>query len=350
MSAQENPIAKSVERLAAHRASGRSMPADLKARLQTKYLQTKRDEVLLEDLNEALDKLGVSRADGTRFEGRGIVIKAGSGSGKSFSIYRVLAKHPMFPEFVGNKPGNIAISVRCLGSSTLKLVGIEIAKKLGYPLSETLHENVVWARVRQKLREGGVVLIHIDEVNSLLRKASSPERDRIVDAFKGLLNDEVWPVVLVLSGTERIEEVIKAHDPDREFWRRMRWRTYERLALPRDNKMIASHIGVLCKAVDLAYPDTLASTVVPRLIHAARYQLGHSIEIAIDAIEAAWKKKSPILTIEHFADVTAKTGCASDQNPFTATEWWTIKIADPDGDDTDDASKPRRGGRKRERR
>ncbi len=321
---------RSLAKLAAFRAANDAVPLDLMMRLRGSYLRTQRDDLLRKDIDEALKGLAVTRADGTRNEGLGLALLGASGSGKSSAIRRALSKHPVLEGFGVADRDCPALSVRCKGSYTLKVLGLEIARAAGYPLSISLHENVVWSKLRWKLRERGVVLLHIDEMNSLLRKANVNERARIVDMLKGLQNDEDWPIALILSGTPRVEAYIKESDPDGELWRRLTWRTFAPLQLPRDNAMIASHVSRLCDLAGLSHADGLASTLVPRLIHAARYQLGRSVEIAVAAVKLTLEAGDHVLQDRHFATAFARTGCHSAHDPFSAVDWAATKVFDPD--------------------
>ena len=339
-----------LDALAAYRQQTCPIPGELRKRLTSPYVTTAKYGEFTDALEQEIHNLATDRADGSRPEARGIVVSGGSGSGKSRAIDRALGKHAMFPGYLEKGSGCRAIKARCTGSFTLGRLGADLAEAAGYPIVKERDENKIWDKLRKTLRMRGIVLVYIDEVNSLLSNANTPQRKLIVASVKGLLNDADWPVIVVLSGTPRIVSIFGASDEDKEAARRMEWIEFPPLTLPRDVKKIATHVEKLCGIAGLAVDvDALKGKIVPRLIHAARYQLGSSVEIAIKAIEGALRSSHRTLEMEHFATAFARTpNVKRSGNPFVAADWRSVKVYDPDAatvEPCDDAARASAGRR-----
>ena len=88
--------------------------------------------------------------------------------------------------------------------------------------------------------------------------------------------------------------------------------------------------GALANIYNITAPPTaipgadIEVTLVPRLIHAALYELGTTMQIAHEAIGQAFdaKPRATTLGIEHFKlAYRARTGCSDAANPFVVPNW-----------------------------
>ena len=298
-----------------------------------------------------LKRLGTRRRDGTPYEGRGLAVLADSAAGKTLGIRRMLGLHPVFAAAGVNGPGSMAISVTCLGSCTLRVLGELILEACGYPVERGLRENEVWALVRHHLEMLGILVLHVDEVSNLLDNANVEDRKRIVNNLKALINSATWPVVLILSGIPSIGPVLKK---DAQLRRRLAWVQLKPLEEPGDNATLAAFSAKLCAIAGVAPAPGFAATIAPRLIHASCAQLGLAAEMCVEAVEGAHAEGRTALGMDHFADMfAARTGCDASQNPFVNPAWKTtdprvvlgLVQGEDDGDGSDDGPGKRGRGR-----
>ncbi len=300
-------------------AQGRDL--DLTERLKSTYIGGERDDELRAKLDRALVAVATRRRDGGHFEGRGVAVVAMSAAGKSECIRRALRRHPLFASTGVNIPGCMALSVTCLGSCTLRILGELILAASGYDLEEGLRENEVWRIARHRLKMLGTLVVHVDEVNNLVENAHEDDRQRAVNNFKALINNADWPVVLLLSGTPSIGPVLKKDD---QLRRRLDWIELKPLASPDDNETLAAFAGSLCRTAGIGSNPKFETSIAPRLVHASCRQLGLAAELGVEAVEAAVASGDAILTMEHFATAFARrAGCDAGQNPFVHPAWST---------------------------
>lgn len=323
----------------------RDPAADRARRLETRgrirklkklYVSSKIDKDLDAEIDELIDGMLEVTEDmgdledtqlGRLSEGRALVLHGASGVGKSSTLYRALPRRPEFAGF-SRSPENTSqvIAVTMPSPATLRLLGIELAKALGYPVVRDLKENVVWDTVRKLLREREVRFIVIDEVQHLTASRSSVEIAKVRDTFKSLLQQSGWPVWLILVGLDEVAALVES---DIQLRRRSRFLRIEPLSLERDAKRIsaaikqyAEHAGVGCERV-------ITDEVISRLIHASTNAMGILLETLIGTMKVALLAGDTELTVDHFAaHFRRTTGCMADNNVFHAPgDFTTIDVS-----------------------
>ncbi len=264
----------------------------LKVALRSVYISSHRDDELRSLLDNCLAKISVRRRDGTPFEGRGIAVLGESGAGKSHCVRRALSRHPIFSSTGVNGPDSMAVSVVCLGSCTLRILGESILTACGYDAEPGLRENEVWRLARLHLELQGALVVHIDEVINLIENANEADQQRVINNFKALINNPSWPVTLILSGIPSIKPSLKK---DPQLRRRLHWIGLAPLTSSIDNATILSFSTTLCAKAALVISDDFESGVAARLIHAACHQLGLAAEMCIDAVEHAVRQQFGVI-------------------------------------------------------
>lgn len=250
-------------------------------------------------------------------EGRALVLHGASGVGKSSTLYRALYRRPEFAGF-SRSPENTSplVAVTMPSPATLRLLGIELAKALGYPIVRDLKENVVWDTVRKLLRERQIRFIVIDEVQHLTASRSSVEITKVRDTFKSLMQQSGWPVWLILVGLDEVATLVES---DIQLRRRSRFLRIAPLNLERDAKRIAAAIRQYADQAELTCSPALNDGLIGRLIHASTNAMGILLETLIGSIKEALLTGDSELTPEHFAThFRRKTGCMANTNVFTA--------------------------------
>ena len=256
-------------------------------------------------------------------ETRGILVIDGPGGGKSTLVDRGLSRHPVLSQ----KPEGRSLYLDAVVPSpaTLKSMTQELLTRSGYPVKSGRSE--VWSQLqvfRERLHMLGVAVLWIDEAHDLF----CADRNLILRAVKTLMQGE-HPVIVILSGTERLREIIRT---DAQVQRRFSTINLKPVAVHSDKEQFSALIERYCSRADLQPPQQ--EDLVDRLFHASRYRFGRCIETINAAIEQALNHGEAALDIWHFSEAWAfDEGCPLGRNVFEAPEWWMI---DPDASAEDE--------------
>lgn len=298
---------------------------NLMEQVRSRFLRMDRDDKLAIIFQDLLDDLTVC-ADpklpagaGNRREGGAIVLIGESGAGKSLSLKRLVGRHPLFPGYMVPRSGCAAVYVRVPSFCTPKALGRITLKQLGLPITGNPPAHIIWEMIYERLEGLQKVVLHFDEMHNVTRYASDDEIDDIRNMIKTLVVSPTWPIVLIVSG---LPEVVSLTQPITEIRRRCRHIEFPSLVLPDNVSAIDDAIADLAKNAKISVKTTIHDALAPRLIHAALYQIGISIEVAQDAICIALKNGADGLVREHFAEAfTVRTGCLPNENPFVMPNW-----------------------------
>jgi type II secretory pathway predicted ATPase ExeA len=315
---------------------------EIMERVKAKYVRTDRDPIVSEGVQFLIERM-LTRADPNlpaspenAREGRALVVVGESGAGKTTILERALGAHPAFPGYGvrGSKCSLVSLDVP--GSCTLKQLGRELLAVVGYPLVADRAEHIVWEIVRTKLEMLDVRFVHFDEAHNVVLGANVKEADRIRKTLKSLLNAKRHPVSLIISGTPDLVPFFRSFTENR---RRSRFVRLEPLT-SNDLKRLTTAVSNLAVVANLPLNSEEPEALIPRLLHAALYQLGTALEITHEAIDRALKFGATALTIKHFADVfTLRTGNAETANPFLAKDWVAVDCTGVLSDGTEPACK-----------
>lgn len=273
------------------------------------------------------------RADlppGTLREGTAMVVYGPPRAGKSSLVERMLAGEPALAT---GEDGSVKplVNIQVKGPATLRSVGLQVLDALGYAIEGKVTEGDVWRKVHQMVRKRGVLVLHLGEVSHLTNlKADKPEAEKakLRDTIKSLVINEVWPIVVILSG---ISSVVPFLTEDTAIEDRAQFVPVEALR-PEDAGMLADGIRRVAASVGLGVEEEdLAAELVPRLMHAARDQLGRAMGATVSAAKRALAPENDagerlppelVLKRRHFAEQHARaSGNADWANPFLAAGW-----------------------------
>lgn len=321
----------------------------LEAELQHTYFPQKSDEDLLDRLNDLLDTfenytdavetMGLSHV-GRLKEGRALAIVGASGVGKSRSLERAFESLGMNDR---KSPFRI-ISIKAPSPCTLKQLGTSVLQALGYPVRRELRENVVWRKVRDQLKLHGIRFLHLDELQHLTQLENPNDSIKVCDTLKGLMQDEDWPVWLVLSGMPNLAAVIES-----DFQLRRRC-TFVRLDLmtpcANDLQTVQRIIKNYCKKAKLEHQNLPMNELCSRLMHGAEGRTGYLIEIVQDALCKALKARRNMPLMGDFElTFEARTGCRPEHNVFAEdVEWQNIDVRNtlfPEDKEEDEVPQPK---------
>ena len=258
-------------------------------------------------------------------ETNGIAFIEGSGGGKTTAIAEVLRQfQPLVLNPETDKPRYLHVKVEA--PATVRSLGVDILDKVGAggeEISDRTKAHAIWKMVRVRLARMGITLLWIDEAHDLFGGTISIETNNMFKMLKGLMQGD-HPVVLVLSGTERLS-AITSLDP--QVNRRFSKIRPAPLAFGVDNSRIKALVkGYAGKAgLGVAIDDD----TINRLIYGSRYRFGRCVVCILDAIQRALMDSAEDLTTCHFEDAWAqREGCKVDENVFSAVEWMSIELGD----------------------
>lgn len=317
--------------------------------LRDTHVETQRDK----EFDWQLRRLFKVAADGSythhpvRFtrgtETRAIVAIDAAGSGKTTSILKGLQEF----EALANNPETGQprwVAAKVESPSTLRSIACSILRKTGFvTLSERTKVYDLWALVRHRLMVQGISLLWLDEAHDLFR-SESKEVESTLEMLKSLMQGD-HPVVLVLSGTEKLAELTQI--VDRQGPRRFNNIMPMPLQIGVDNDRIADLVGAY--ATHCGLKVRLKSDTISRLIRGSRNRFGTCIDLIINAIEIALHQSADSLAVEHFEIAWGQLdGCELSQNVFAVNDWTTLEFPEEQADQNNGAPGQRpRAGRKR---
>ena len=335
---------------------------DLMERIKARFLHMDRDDQIEMVFQDLLDDLTL-RADpklpeseGNRREGGALVLVGESGAGKSLSLKRLVGRHPAFPGYMVPRSGCAAVYVRIPSFCTPKALGRITLRQLGLPIKGNPPSHIIWEMVYERIEKLKKVALHFDEMHNVTRYATDDEIDDIRNMIKTLVVSPTWPIILLISG---LPEIVDLTQPITEIRWRCRPVEFRPLILPDGVSEIETAIEDLAKTANLIWNNPIHDALPARLIHAALYQIGTSIEVTQDAIRIALKAGSEGLTREHFAEAyTVRSGCLPSENPFVVPNWAEVdctavlgrrKVEGAEDDDHDEGSTRTGRSRKKQR-
>ncbi|MCW7546120.1 ATP-binding protein [Aurantimonas litoralis] len=286
------------------------------------YVPCGRDLLLKQKFDKFL-QLVTARRNGRRDDGRCFFLTGESGAGKTEIARHLLAKYPKFqPESRPWGKTCPVVSITLKGPVIMKTLGHNILRAAGYPLVQDLEENKVWDILPDQLHLRKVMLIHIDEPQHLLTETpKGKERMKVAKAFKGVMNDPVWPVSFLLSGMPNTTELAR-HDAQIE--RRGFQFPLADVALPEERKLVVRILTEMASSVDIDVTRVVTSDMPERIAHAAAYRYARIAQVVLAGIHAALVDEAAELTRDHFATAYIEHSHArghDEMNPFLAHDW-----------------------------
>jgi Bacterial TniB protein len=316
--------------------------ATIMAKLKSCYVGSSRDDEMAAQLKLLIENSLQKRfpkkpeADWNRAPGTGFGIVGQSGAGKTTAIEKLMCDHPAFPGYGVPGSGCIFVSVLVPSPCTLAQLGNAVIEALGYFSDEKeFKENQAWHRVRMLLPKAGVRFLHFDDIHNVLQQ-NKKEVDKVRATLRNLMISRVWPVQLILSGTEEAVELFDFEDldaeaedangkNDRQLSRRLEYVTFDDVDPAADSGWLKNVTVGFAGEAELTYEDRAGAMLLERLCHAAAYQFGLTIELLLRAIKVALSEKSETLGVDHFARAYAKRTLQPAQlNVFVSPAWQSI--------------------------
>ncbi|MBP32437.1 MAG: hypothetical protein CL858_29100 [Cupriavidus sp.] len=297
--------------------------------VKTRFLTTDRYRRLDVAFKLALTNLLLRRdpskplGPGNRQEARIILLVGETGAGKSCAIHRLFEQHPTYAGYADEEaPNPAAISLRIRSPCTFVAVGRQVLAATGYPVAGKMENHAVWQRVFERLQMLGTTVLHFDEVHNVTRTADWDDKADFQNTLKSLVTHTDWPVTVIVSGLSELVPFIEATPEDK---RRTVAVAFEPLCLPDDIAMLMALTEDLAALAGLSVSPATETGVIPRLVHAASYQLGTTINLLQEAIGTALSTGTSTLSLTQFAEAYATlTGCRPLANPFRVPDWQAV--------------------------
>ena len=305
--------------------SNRDALRDIRARIDAVHADGTDPDPDDVDLFTSLQKLVAA------YRPRGFVVTGASGAGKSRLVDEALSRRN--PALMRRGRSLPLLYLEVPGPCTLRTLGLELSRALGYPVAPKALEHEIWDVVRAQLALADVSVLYLDEIQNVTEGANVKEAPRILNTLKNLMKRREHPVILVMAGLLSFTGFAEDDDQVR---RRIDFVPLETLTLA-DAPTITNAVERLAGHAGLHLGEGFESGVIPRLIHAGQSQFGMTMEIAVEAVLCAARplaqdgKHLPpadSLDISHFATVFARrTGNAGFANPFVAPNWHTLDVS-----------------------
>lgn len=282
--------------------------------LSATHVDTSREETLRQAFERLFRWEGEevrARLFANDLETRGILVIGDSGSGKTELVSHFLETQAAFRGGAGvEQAGYLHVTVP--SPATLKSVGLEILKALGYTqVSERRERWAIWELVKHRLTLLGINVLWVDEAHDLYASGSVREQEDLLKTLKSLMQGE-HAVVLILSGTKRVADLMKV---DQQVGRRFTKIELPPITFTQDGEALMALISAYAERVGLRATPT--DDLVQCLIHAAHDQFGLAIEIVIGAIEMALRNGRSEVGQEDFIEYWGmQEGCSIEANVF----------------------------------
>ena len=98
-------------------------------------------------------------------------------TGKTASLERLFRTHPILQSRGEHRSPLLRVIVPA--PCTLKTLGREVLRALGYPLARELADHIIWARIQELLPVAGVLIVHFDETHNLTDNANVVQMENI---------------------------------------------------------------------------------------------------------------------------------------------------------------------------
>ena len=255
---------------------------------------------------------------GISFESQCLIVTGEPGSGKTKEVNHQIAQFNdegiLLPD---GKPARI---VSCLldAKGGWKDLGSTTLRSLDYPIENLARHTQasITAKIVDHAKRSGVVGIHFDEAQHILRSKNATNRHVILDAFKTLMKSRDWPLMLILTG---IPELLGYIQEEPQLHRLATHQNFPDIVVPGDLKVINDIVQSAAMQSGLGVSDDIMTRdLCTRLATSGAFRWGLVIGLVIGACEAARARQALHLERNDFADAwCAKVASRAGLNPFT---------------------------------
>lgn len=267
-----------------------------------------------------------SRDGGIHAEGRGLVLTAGTRSGKTHDLKQLLKAFSDNPSQLEGGLDRKYLRVSLRATTSWKHLGSAVLKGAGY-FSDLDHRSadLIWRRAETQLQREGVFVIHLDEAQHLFNEKKRDQIETILTGLKDLMKRSDWPILLLLSGVPSLLDHLNKLD---ELVALMEPVSYDDISYDDDNLNEAD--AVLCAFAEAAELDVSSlrnEEVFNRMIHASARRWGRFIELVIQSMAQAKASGKTELSNSDLADTFRRwTGAADGGDVFLVETPYRIQV------------------------
>lgn len=302
--------------------------AELRIREASRYVESAR----CQELSKRLKKFTQNAEDclkggGTRH--RTFAVIGSSGSGKSTSLERAFSQIDAFQPKV-NEHGEVMpllLSVEVPRPSTTKDLAIHILEVMNLPCKPSQRENELWKLVKRQLKSRGILYLHLDEAQTLLRAKTQTAIFELQERLKSVLTVPDWPLHTIYSG---VPELAALFNGDQQLPNRAEVMRFSPLSYPTDEQIVRDLLKEIVErecelplSVEIYTDDFMG-----RLCQATQGCYGTMIEMIREATFTALAARKQKLEPGAFASIYERySGCHPTENIFRAKHWRDIDRA-----------------------
>jgi len=217
------------------------------------------------------------------------------------------------------------ILVRVPATTTVLEIGQKILQELGYGSRKSGKSDEVWDVVAKQLRQRQVRYVCLDESQDLIFNQNGREIRLALSAMKSLMNNLIWPVNVVMTGTPELIELVNL---DSQLVRRVEPIEIPQVSYATDGggiPVVMKHFARIA-SLDIS-EDILSSDFGMRLFHATGYEQGLVFEFVKRAIRVCLYRSDEALAAEHFAAYfCTRSGAPDGLNPFLAPDYEGLDV------------------------
>jgi hypothetical protein len=288
----------------------------IRAKAKLTYIEHPRDLKLAETLQEFVKNVKACQ-EGYGDSRRALFVLGNSRSGKSWGLKHHFSLVPAFQPYQ-NEYGEWVkplLTMEAPKPCTAKDFLRAILDKIGVPWKARMTEGELLGTVKTQVKERGILYLHVDEAQHLIRHSRKDLIKDVQDSLKGLMQIEDWPLHTIYSGVPQLSEVLRGDDqlPNRSITLR-----FLPVELPREKDLIekvvrgtATNCGIDLDA-ELTTDDFFG-----RLCHASGGSFGKIIESVQAACFLAVRRGKAKLDRRAFAyNYQNHSGCLPSDNVF----------------------------------
>jgi len=302
--------------------------SELRIREASRYVESARCTELQKRLREfAQNAHDCLKGGGTRH--RTFAVIGASGSGKSTSLKRAFGQIEAFQPYV-NKYGETIqplISLEVPRPSSTKDLVIKVLQEMNLPVKQRQNEHELFAIAKQQLKARGVLFLHLDEAQTLLRAKTRNAVSELQERLKSLLSVPDWPLHTIYSG---VPELAALFNGDQQLPNRAEVMRFSALSCPGDEHIMRSVLKEIAEnhcGLSLS-PELDTDDFLGRLCSATQGSYGTMIEMIREACFTALAVSKKKLEPGAFARIYERySGCRPADNIFKAKVWRDIDRA-----------------------
>jgi hypothetical protein len=273
----------------------------------------------------------------------GMIVGA-SGSGKSTAIEQVFAMRPEFQPYESELGTTVypLVHFDAPAPATAIALLMEGLDQVGLPYTTNASQGILQRDLKRQLKHRRVKFLTIDEMQHALRGSGRHAINITRDLLKNLSQIKGWPLHIIVAGLPSLTMLLTK---DEQLQNRDLILELGPLSPDGNGDLVRTMIKEVVENHAELEPGAIYDDVfVRRLMHAASYQFGSTIQMVRTACEQAVYVGSERLDAEHFATAyRSRTACPTERNVFTALDFIRIDVSDPRGDiAAEEASKTRK--------